>query len=224
MPQLDIVQDRLEYVGLLAAPAFRVFANQIALASGLYQAFQGYHSGIDNINFEGESAKPLQRSCVVDLGDHGTYRLSLERVEWTRTNAWAYQLASTVLGQGDAWLRQLGGGAPLMHSHYFTYSAHVFPIGSAPRDVLMGIGGPALQGFGDNEGTGVIFHTRNPVDEHELQLTIDHSHDVQGGLFIEMLIVFEHDSLDFVRTGPFLVDTLRRALKSVDLEVFTGVG
>lgn len=55
MHEIDIAQDQLDYVGLLAAPAFRLFTSPAALASGLYHAFQGFHSGTDAITFEGTS-------------------------------------------------------------------------------------------------------------------------------------------------------------------------
>lgn len=224
MQQLDIVHDRLDYVGLLATPAFRLFANPAALAVGLYQTFQWYHTGTEAISFEGEQAKPLQRSCVVALGNFGTYRLTPERVEWTRPDAWASQLESSVLALGDAWLRQLASGAALMHSHYFTYSAHVAPVGSMARDILVEMGGPALPGFGTTEGTGLIFHTRVLPENFEVRFTLDHSNEATNGLFVEMIVTFEHDIIDYTRTGPYLVEVLHRALRSLNLELVQGVG
>lgn len=223
MRQLDIVDDQLEYVGLLAAPAFRLFTSPTALASGLYHAFYGYHSGVDDITFEGEPADPLRGSCTVDLGPQGTYKLSLERVEWERSDPWTWELDSAVLAQGDAWLRSLRTGAPLMHSHYFTYTAHASSLSGTAREVLLELGGPSLPGLGENDGTGLIFHSRMSPDT-SIQFTIDHSHEVENGLFIELVAILETDQIDYLHIGPWLLDTVHRAVRGLELEIATGVG
>jgi hypothetical protein len=224
MRQLDIVHDQLEYVGLLSAPAFRLFSNPGALASGMYYAFQGYHSGTDDITFEGEPAQPLRQSCAVDLGSHGTYTVSLERVEWTRPDSWAWELDSSVLAQGDRWLRSLRADGGLMHSHYFTYTAHASSPSGTARDLLLAMGGPSLPGFGESDGTGLIFHSRTAPGDYPVQFTINHSHEVEDGLFIELVAILETDTIDYLKIGPWLLGLLRRAVGGVGLEIVTGVG
>jgi hypothetical protein len=223
MRQLDIVNDQLEYVGLLAAPAFQLFANPATLASGLYHAFSGYHSGTDDITFEGEPTDPLRGSCEVDLGTNGTYKLSLERVEWVRPGAWAGELDSTVLARGDTWLRSLRMGGPVMHSHYFTYTAHTLPQSVTARELLLGMGGPSLPELGENEGTGLIFHSRISPDT-SIQFTINQSHEVENGLFVELVAILGTDQIDYLQIGPWLRDILHRAAGGVGLEIVNGVG
>lgn len=223
MRQLDIIDDQLEYVGLFAEPAFRLFTSPAALASGLYHAFYGHHSGVDDITFEGAPADPLRGSWVVDLGPQGTYKLSLERVEWERPDSWTWELDSAVLAGGDAWLRSLRTGAMLMHSHYFTYTAHASSLTGTASEVLLGLGGPSLPGLGQNEGTGLIFHSRISSDT-TIQFTVDHSHEVENGLFIELIAILERDQIDYLQIGPWLLDILRRAASGAGLEIVTGVG
>lgn len=223
MRQLDIVQDQLQYVGLLASPAFRYFTNPAALASGLYHAFQGYHSGTDDITFERDPTHPLRQACTVNLGTYGSYTLSLERVEWTRPGSWAWELNSSVLAQGDAWLRSLPAGGALMHSHYFTYTAHALPVSGSARDLLRGLGGPSLPGFGESDGTGLIFHSRIAPDS-SLQLTIDHSHEVQNGIFLELVAIVEQDQIDYLTVGHWLLGIIHQAVRGLELEIATGVG
>jgi hypothetical protein len=223
MRQLDIVDDQLEYVGLFATPAFRLFTSSAALASGLYHAFYGLHSGTDDITFEREPADPLRGSCAVDLGPEGTYRVSLERVEWERPDAWVRELNSSVLARGDTWLRSARPGAPLMHGHYFTYTAHASLDSGSARELLLGLGGPSLPGLGENDGTGLIFHARISPDT-SIQFTIDHSHEVENGLFLELLAILKTDQIDYLRIGPWLLDTMHRAVRGLGLEIIAGDG
>jgi hypothetical protein len=223
MRQLDIVQDQLEYVGLLAAPAFRYFTNPAVLASGLYHAFQGYHSGTDDITFEHDATHPLRQACTVDLGTFGSYKLSLERVEWARPGAWPWELNSSVLAAGDTWLRSIPAGGALMHSHYFTYTAHALPVSETARDLLLGLGGPTLSGFGESNGTGLIFHSQIAPGS-SFQLTIDHSHEVQNGVFIALVVIVERDQIDYLQVGHWLLGIIHQAARSLELEIVTGVG
>lgn len=232
MRQLDIVQDQLEYVGLLAAPAFWFFENPPALASGLYHAFQGYHSGstrvlrplgTDDITFERDATHPLRQAYTVDLGTYGSYKVGLERVEWVRPGSWAYELNSSVLALGDTFLRPGRADSVLMHSHYFTYTAHAFSVSETARDLLRGLGGPSLSGFGENDGTGLIFHSQLAPGS-SFQFTIDHSHEVQNGVFLELVVIVEKDQIDYLQIGHWLLDILRRAVGGIGLEIVTGVG
>jgi hypothetical protein len=223
MRQIEILQNQLDYVGLFAAPAFRLFANPAALASGLYHVFQGYHSGADDIRLEGDPAQPLRQTCAVDLGEHGSYRVSLERVEWMRPAAWSRELNSSILANGDSWLRSIVGNT-LMHSHYFTYTAHASPLAGTARDAIIEMGGPSLPGFGESEGTGLIFHTKMPLGNHPVQFTVDHSHEVQDGLYFELVVSLEHDLIDYAQTGSWLLDTIHRAFHALGLVPVTGLG
>lgn len=224
MQEFDIVQDQLEYVGLLAVPAFRLFATPAALASGLYHAFQGFHSGADAITFDGDVAQPLRQACAVDLGDHGSYKLSVERVEWTRPGAWAWELNSTLLAHGDAWLRSTRTAGALLHSHYFTYSAHARPLSGSVRDLLLSIGAPPLPGFGESDGTGLIFHTRTADGNYPVQLTVDHSHEVENGLYLELVVSIEQDLIEYGNIGSWLLGLLHHATANLRLSIVTGVG
>lgn len=223
MRQLEIVDDQLEYVGLFATPAFRLFTSSAAVASGLYHAFYELHSGTDDITFEREPTDPLRGSCEVDLGPEGTYKVSLERVEWERPDSWVRELNSSVLARGDTWLRSARPGAPLMHSHYFTYTAHASLNSGSARELLLGLGGPPLAGLGENDGTGLIFHSRISPDT-SIRFTIDHSHEVEDGLFLELLAIMEADQIDYIAIGPWLLDIVHRAVSGLELEIVTGVG
>lgn len=160
----------------------------------------------------------------MDLGSHGTYKVSLERVEWTRLSAWTWELDSAVLAHGDTWLRTQRGAGTLMHSHYFTYAAHAFPLSTSARELIMELGAPALAGFGEGDGTGLIFHTRVEPKGFPMQLTIDHSHQMQNCIFVELVVRMEQDEIDYAEAGLQLLRTTDRALAALGLKVVTGVG
>jgi hypothetical protein len=224
MRQLEIVQDQLDYVGLLAAPAFRLFSDRMALASGLYHAFQGYHSGVDSVTFESDPTQPLREVCEIDLDDYGAYKVTVERIEWTRLDAWTWALDCALLARGDAWLRSLRAGHAVMHSHYFTYTAHATTLLGVGRDLLLELGAPALRSLGESDGTGLIYHARLSPGNHPVQLTIDHSHEAPNGVYLELIVSLETDLLDYEKIGSWLLDILNRSIGELGLQVITGRG
>jgi hypothetical protein len=220
---MDISQDQLDYVGLLTVPMFHLFTGASSVASGLYYAFLGLHSGADAITVDANPAQPSQMNCAVALSDRGTWRLSLERVDWTLPRAYTWELNSDVLARGDAWLRTAVRG-PLLRSHYFTYTAHLFPLEGTAQDVLTALRTPTLKGFGESYGTGAIYHVYLAPRQWTVQITVDHSQHFTGFLFFQMIVAVEQDALDYTQIGGDLFRLMHQAFMATGLDVVTGVG
>lgn len=223
MQPMVIGQEQLDYVGLLTAPMFYVFRDSASAASGLYYAFLGLHAGLDSITVEQDPAQLSQVAAAVSLGGRGTWRLGLERIDWTFPHASRWELNSEILGRGDAWLRTIVRG-PLLRNHYFTYTAHLFPQGGTAQDVLAALGTPTLPNFGESFGTGAVFHTFLSPRQWTVQITVDLSQQVVGGVFFQMIVAITQDTLDYNEIGLELYGVLRQALAATGLNVDMPVG
>jgi hypothetical protein len=223
MRRMEIERDQLDYVGLLAAPAFHLFSSPQTLASGLYYAFLGLHSGTESLSLEGDLKQPLNWSCGITLSTQETYRLSLQRVEWTRPGAWSWELNAGSLGRGDTWLRTGVSGA-LLQSHYFTYSAHLRVEEGNAYDVLTALRTPLLPGFVESYATGAVFHVHLSPQQWDVQFTVDYSQWLAGGIFVQMIVVLQQDVIEYSQIGLSLLKVLHRLLAAAGIEITTGIG
>lgn len=223
MRRMHIYQDQLDYVGLLTVPMYHLFTSTPAVASGLYYAFLGLHSGTESITVDADPAQLSQMNCAVTLGQWGTWRLGLERVDWTLPQASSWELGSGLLARGDAWLRSAVRG-PLLRNHYFTYSAHLFAEEGTAHDVLAALGTPALKGLGESYGTGAVYHVYLPPQQWTIQITVDHSQQFTGGIFFQMIVAMEQDAIDYGKIGVDMYTMVRQVLITTGMDVVMNVG
>jgi hypothetical protein len=223
MRRMHIYQDQLDYVGLLTVPMYHLFTSTPAVASGLYYAFLGLHSGTESITVDADPAQLPQMTCAVTLGQWGTWRLSLERVDWTLPHASSWKLDSAVLARGDTWLRTAVRG-PLLRNHYFTYTAHLFAAEGTAHDVLASLGTPALENLGESYGTGAIYHVFLASHRWTVQITVDHSQQFTGGIFFQVIAAMEQDAVDYTQVGVDLYALVRQVLITTGMDVEMSVG
>jgi hypothetical protein len=220
MVSIEVSQDQLEYVGLLATPAFTLLSDPEKIVGGLYYAFLGLHTGLGDFQTEGTGV--LQQT-VINLHTRGTYRFSVERVEWQFLGAGLWELDPSPLVRGDSWLRSAVSGLKFKN-HYITYAAHTWMREGTARDFLLSHPRPHLVGFGEDHGTGLIFHGYHPDRNWSVHLTIDHSNLVQNGLFLQMVVVIAAESIDYVQTIRVMDELFRRAIAQLGLDLVRSVG
>jgi hypothetical protein len=223
MLSIQVYQDQLEYVGLFATPAFGLLSQSTRVVSGLYHAFVGMHSGLAAFQAESNPDIPLMETVVVNLTDRGTYRLNGERIEWTFPAAGASELDASVLARGDAWLRSTLPSLTFQH-HYYTYFAHCWVVGGSAKEFLIGLGSPHLEGVGENLGTGLIFHVNFPDHGWSLQITVDHSHVLVDGLFVQAVATVMMDRVSHQQTVGDVDRLLRESLVRLGLQLERFVG
>jgi hypothetical protein len=223
MLSIQVYQDQLEYVGLFATPAFGLRSGSSTVVSGLYHAFLGMHSGLAAFQTESNPGIPLVETIVVNLTDRGTYRLNSERIEWTFPAAGALELDASVLARGDAWLRSTLPTLTFQH-HYYTYFAHTWVVGGSAKEFLISLGSPQLEGVGENQGTGLIFHVNFPDYGWSLQITVDHSHVLAEGLFVQAVATVVADRVNHQQTVSGVDRLLRESLARLGLQLERSVG
>ena len=224
MLSLQVYQDQLEYVGLFAAPVFGLLSQREKVVSGLYHAFLGLHSGLTDFQVQGEEAGGLSETIVVNLTDKGTYRFGSERIEWAFPGPGGRsEMDGSVLDRGNAWLRSAVPSVTFKQ-HFYTYFAHAWVIGGSAREFLTGLNSPHLPGFGENQGTGLIFHANFPDHGWSIQITIDHSNVAADGLFVQILAVVNADNVNHQQTVRDVDRLLRESLERLGLPFAPGVG
>lgn len=223
MLAIQVSEDQLEYVGLFATPAFGLLSQPEQVVSGLYNAFLGMHSGLSDFEIESESQVPLSDTIVVNLASRGTYRFSSERIDWTFPNAGSTELDASVLDRADGWLRSAFPAANFQ-AHYYTYHAHTWVSDGSAREFLLGLGSPQLPGFGENQGTGLIFHANFPTRDWAIQLTVDHSNVVAEGLYLQIVATVGADQVNHQKTVRYIDKMFRESLTRLGLQLVRFVG
>ena len=222
MRSITVHQDQLEYVGLFATPAFGLLAQPDKVVSGLYHAFIGLHNGLSDFQVE-NAATGLTRDTSVTLLERGTYRFTPERIEWTYPDAGSSDLDAGVLARGDSWLRSVLPELKFQH-HYYTYYAHCRLDDGSARDFLLSLSSPHLAGFGENQGTGLIFHANFPDHNWAMQVTIDHSNVVPMGLFVQCVVAISTDYVPHADTVRHIDGLFRQSLVQLGLKLVRFVG
>lgn len=222
MRSITVHQDQLEYVGLFATPAFGLLAQPDKVVSGLYYAFLGLHSGLSGFEIENPEAA-LIHEISVGLIQRGTYRFTPERIEWTYPGAGSSELDATVLARGEAWLRSAVPELKFQH-HYYTYFAHCSINDGSARDFLISLKSPHIAGFGENQGTGLIFHAGFPENGWVVQITVDHSNVVPGGLFVQCVTAITADPVQHQEIVRHIDVLFHQALTSLGLNLVRDVG
>lgn len=223
MRTITVHQDQLEYVGLLATPALGLLSLPDKGVSGLYYAFLGMHSGLADLVVEKEGSAAVADPIVVNLGTRGSYRFDYERIDWTSPGAGAMELDVSAVARGDSWLRSALPGLKFEH-HYYTYFAHCWIDEGSARDYLLSLQSPSLAGFGENQGTGLIFHANFPDHHWAFQLTVDHSNVVPTGLYVQCVSSIAADQVPHQDTVRHIDARFRQALGQLGLELVRFVG
>ncbi|CAA9349456.1 MAG: hypothetical protein AVDCRST_MAG68-3495 [uncultured Gemmatimonadetes bacterium] len=219
---LDVQQAQLEYLAVLDRPAFPLWANVPGMMGGLYQAFEGLHSGLADLTLEGDGRDPLGRTIVVSLGEQGFFRVGYERVEAELPDYTEDELAAfpATLARGDRWLRTHWSAA-VVQAHYLTLSIHGTLSEGSSADYLRSLSAIEL-GIGKSLGTGLIFHASLPTTGWDVHLTLDHSTVIEGGLFVQYVVTIGDDRIDHARTLDASFSFLNQGAESLGLEI--GIG
>jgi hypothetical protein len=222
MRVLDVQHAQLDYLAVLERPAFPLWANFPGMMSGLYQAFDGLHSGLADLTVEGDGRDPLSRTVVVALGEQGLFRVGYERVEAELPDYTQDDLAAfpATLARGDRWMRTHWSGV-VVETHCFTFSIHGVLKEGSSGDFLRSLSKINL-GIGKNLGTGLILHAVLPKTSWQLHLTLDHSSAVEGGLFVQYVVMIGDDEINYERALDAVINFLHNGAETLGLDI--GIG
>jgi hypothetical protein len=211
MRTLVVQQNQVEYVGVFERPALSLWGDGRRILDGLFMAFEGLHSGLSAFRTLGESDAPASQGVSVSLGRQCSYRFKFERVEGSLLDFDDDDLARLrdVLARGDKWVRATLP-TPAFKSHLFTYGSHSSLSEGTSKEFLKELSSLHVLERSQNLGSGIIFHADIPDKGWRIQLVVDHSLSVSDGLFVQMLVAAQRDTLNYAEAlsdGRSLLDS-----------------
>ena len=194
-------QNHLAYAGAFASPAMALWGAPPATLEGMLGAFAEFGAQIDGI---GDRAR-----VEFQLGG-----LSADISNFVDDEVPVF---AEVLAAAYGWLKSgvLTSG-PQFTSHVVTASGHYEMEGTTASEFLMERSDLALESFGTNRGSGIVYH--GDLEKRRMELSLDHSVIHGGALFLRFVMLsledaVEHDVL--FAEGEALV---MASLKELELE------
>lgn len=214
MQKLLISQANVDYYGFFTSPAFDLIGDPQKILKGLYDTFSAHNIGLNNFRIEGDLSEPSTQGVLVRLGRFGTYRFKFDQVQATINGFSDSDLEGMVsaVDSGDRWLREQVKDLRFKN-HIFLYASHGRLSGATSSEFLLSLPRRNLPVLGEDLGSGLLETWRDTVMDAKVRISIDHSLQEVDGLFLNYMVAFERDNIDY-----FDVARKARALLEVCLE------
>jgi len=197
MPTLTVNYNQLTYSGTFVKPAFDLLSGKIA-GGGLFDVFSPFGIALNSISEEGLLSNPSTLAINVYLGNLGNYKLKLDGVEWKAINFddEAIPKFPEVLQAASDWLRASVANFSFK-SHVFIYNSHCAMSEGNAKEFLLALGYKSPVILGEELGNGLIHNWFSAELGGSVQFLLDRSKAVQGGLFVQFIVVIEGDQIDY---------------------------
>ena len=219
MIKLTPKQNHLAYAGAFASPAMALWGAPPATLEGMLGAFAEFGAQIDGMEAITSPPKPSDYSVTLGIGDRARVEFQLGGLSADISNFVDDEVPvfAEVLAAAYGWLKSgvLTSG-PQFASHVVTASGHYEMEGTTASEFLMERSDLALESFGTNRGSGIVYH--GDLEKKRMELSLDHSVIHGGALFLRFVMLsledaVEHDVL--FAEGEALV---MASLKELELE------
>ena len=221
MPKLLVQQVSLDYHGFFRSPAYALMGEGAKIMEGLAAAFSSHNVGLGNFRMEVDVTDPAANSIIVTLGTFGIYRFKFDQVQANLRN---FRSDDDILGlvttieKGDAWLRSTIEDFAF-RSHAFIYSSHSTLSEGTSQSFLLSIPRrekPAV--IGKDLGSGILETWDISDPAARVHLTLGHSLVQPDGIYINYMVVFETERIDYTDVASKGRAVLDEALQSLGLE------
>ena len=218
MPKLAVQTNGLDYVGTYSRPAFSLWGQGAKVVSGLYDAFTPMGVSLSQISSKSGGDGVASESVNVLLGKRGIFQFRFDRVAVSKKDFTDAELIDfpSVAKAGIDWLLRAAPETEF-ESHTFSYAGHAEILGSDSREYLSSLLYPDLE-VGHDLGSGIIFHREIPIRSAKMELTVDHSKVIEGGLFLSFVVDIERGFLDYRDSIDYWLSTLNASLNAIDLQ------
>src|SRR5215207_6639049 len=219
MLKLRVKQSTLEYYGFFIEPAFDLMGDFRALVKFLYKTFQRYNVSLGSFRFDGDSQDISSTAITVKLGLLGNFKLKFDQVYAISLDPDDEQLVSffEMLVGVDEHLRGQVSNLSFK-SHAFFYNSHCELLEGAATEFLRSLPSSGIPVPGEDLGSGVTLNWRDESMDAKVSLSIDHSLQVPGGLFINHRVILERDQVDYIPLAVTAQQLLRGTLVDIGLE------
>ena len=195
--EISIQQNQLAYMGTFMVPVLELWGQGGILLKDIYDALSPFGISLSDMRSEAVTSDVSGQAIRVSLTNIGTYQFRFDRIESTFVNFSDQVLAEIpkYLAAGTSWLRKRSPQFKF-GVHRFVYSGHgmLKEGGAAGR---LELAARPIVGSGENLGTGAIYHWRVADKAWTLQLIVDRSTLIPGGVYLMFVLEVARDHVDF---------------------------
>lgn len=219
MPTLTVNYNQISYAGTFVRPAFDLLAGKLA-GGGLYDVFSPFGIGLHSISEEGAMTSPGTLAINIYLPNLGNYKLRLDGVEWKVINFGDEVLPRfpEVLTAASEWLRSCISDFAFK-KHVFIYNGHCAMSESNSKDFLLSLGYKSPVSLGEDLGNGLIHNWFSQELGASVQFMLDRSTPVEGGLFVQFILVSDNDNVDYQLLCQQGYSILLKELNALGLQI-----
>jgi len=216
--ELIVQQNQLSYTGTYARPLFQLWGAGGLIFGGLFDAFAPFSVALADIRAEGTAQSVADQAVTVAFGLEGIYRFRFDRVELSFLNFTdeTFTNLPAILSAGDVWLRK---AVPELRfqNHQFQYGGHCRLNGGSAEEVLQKVVKTDFKVQTSPLRAGIILRWTEADPGWVVQLTLDYSQIVDGGLFVWFAMTTVSDTINFSEVAAGGRALLESGLRQLDL-------
>ncbi len=219
MIKLLVKQATVDYYGFFTSPAFNLMGEMREIVTGLSKTFAARNVGLGNFRLEGDAVEPSTAAAVVRLGRFGIYRFKFDRVQANLNGFTDDDLEGmiSVIEKGNAWVRE-SVTSFAFKTHAFLYQSHSTLSDGTSSSFLLNLPRRPTPVLGEDLGSGLLETWRDSEMDAKVRLTLDHSLQETDGLYINYMVVFERDDINYAETAHQSRKLLEAVLREIGLE------
>jgi hypothetical protein len=219
MIKLLVKQATVDYHGFFTEPAFNLIGELRQIITGLAKTFASHKIGLGNFRMEGEAAEPSSAAAVVRLGRFGLYKFKFDQVQASLNGFDDDDLEGliSVIAKGNSWVRKNVNDFAF-RTHAFIYTSHSALSGGTSSSFLLGLPRRSFAVPGEDLGSGILETWHDAEMDAKIRISLDHSLQETGGLYIHYMVVFERDEIDYFETAHRSRNVLEGFLNEIGLE------
>jgi len=189
------------------------------IVAGLSKTFAAHNVGLGNFRLEGDAVEPSTAAAVVRLGRFGIYRFKFDQVQANLNGFTDDDLEGmiSVIEKGNAWVRE-SVTSFAFKTHAFLYQSHSTLSDGTSSSFLLNLPRRPTPVLGEDLGSGLLETWRDSEMDAKVRLTLDHSLQETDGLYINYMVVFERDDINYAETAHQSRKLLEATLREIGLE------
>ena len=219
MQTLFVQQANVDYYGLFSAPAYNLIGEVKQIIEGLAQAFVSNNVGLGNFRLDGDVSEPSYATVTVRLGSFGLYKFKFDQIQANLAAFSDDDLEGfiSVIKKGNGWVRE--------NVHNFSFKTHIFSYGShstmpdkTSTEFLKALPRRNVPVPGEDLGSGLLETWHDKEVDARVRLSLDHSLQWQDGIYINYMVVFDRDEIDYVDCAHHARKLLESYLAHLNLQ------
>lgn len=219
MQKLIVKQVTIDYYGFFAAPAFNLMGQMPQILEGLTKTFSANDVGLGSFRLDGDVNEPSSAAVTVRLGAFGLYKFKFDQVQASLGAFTEDELEGfiSVIVKGNQWVRQSVQDFSF-RTHVFSYASHSVIADSTSASFLTALPRREIPLPGKDLGSGLLETWHDETLDARVRLLLDHSLQLPDGLYLNYMVVFERDEIEYIDCAHQARKLLESYLSHLNLE------